>query len=226
MSRTALDAGALLRQTWSVALACGSSILRSVQIPWRTPRAILARHRRTNRWEQPDVRAEGQTAELPPPAKRVSAILPIVTWPTPTGEREINPEEAAVIRRIFEQHVAGVSSKQMAKTLNREGVRAVRRERCGARARSTATLSAASGCWTTSSTSRALVWNRQRFVKDPDTGKRLARLNPPSECVLSASSFRNMAFIVRGGSFEASTRASGRRGDDDQGPEAMIASRT
>jgi hypothetical protein len=69
------------------------------------------------------VRAEGQTAELPPPAKRVSAILPIVTWPTPTGEREINPEEAAVIRRIFEQHVAGVSSKQMAKTLNREGVR-------------------------------------------------------------------------------------------------------
>jgi site-specific DNA recombinase len=26
-----------------------------------------------------------------------------------------------------------------------------------------------------------LVWNRQRFVKDPDTGKRQARLNPPSE---------------------------------------------
>ena len=25
-----------------------------------------------------------------------------------------------------------------------------------------------------------LVWNRQRFVKDPDTGKRQARLNPPS----------------------------------------------
>jgi len=25
-----------------------------------------------------------------------------------------------------------------------------------------------------------LVWNRQRFVKNPDTGKRVARLNPPS----------------------------------------------
>src|SRR5262249_25677495 len=25
-----------------------------------------------------------------------------------------------------------------------------------------------------------LVWNRQRYVKDPRTGKRLARLNPPS----------------------------------------------
>jgi DNA invertase Pin-like site-specific DNA recombinase len=40
-----------------------------------------------------------------------------------TGEREINPEEAAVIRRIFENYTAGVSSKQIAKTLNREGVR-------------------------------------------------------------------------------------------------------
>jgi site-specific DNA recombinase len=28
-----------------------------------------------------------------------------------------------------------------------------------------------------------MVWNRQRFVKDPDTGKRLARLNPPSEWI-------------------------------------------
>src|SRR5213082_2144790 len=26
-----------------------------------------------------------------------------------------------------------------------------------------------------------LVWNRQRFVKDPDTGRRLARLNLPGE---------------------------------------------
>jgi hypothetical protein len=28
-----------------------------------------------------------------------------------------------------------------------------------------------------------MVWNRQRFVKDPDTGKRLARLNPPAEWI-------------------------------------------
>jgi hypothetical protein len=29
-----------------------------------------------------------------------------------------------------------------------------------------------------------LVWNRQRYVKDPDTGKRLARLNHPSELIV------------------------------------------
>src|SRR5262245_10604415 len=28
-----------------------------------------------------------------------------------------------------------------------------------------------------------LVWNRQRFLKDPDTGKRVARTNPPSESI-------------------------------------------
>jgi hypothetical protein len=27
------------------------------------------------------------------------------------------------------------------------------------------------------------VWNRQRFLKDPDTGKRVARANPPSEWI-------------------------------------------
>ena len=30
---------------------------------------------------------------------------------------------------------------------------------------------------------RRLVWNRQRFIKDPTTGKRQARLNPPEEWV-------------------------------------------
>jgi site-specific DNA recombinase len=40
-----------------------------------------------------------------------------------TGEREINSEEAAVVRRMFESYAAGASPKQIAKTLNTEGVR-------------------------------------------------------------------------------------------------------
>src|SRR5882672_534598 len=40
-----------------------------------------------------------------------------------TGEREINSEEAAVVRRIFASYAAGASPKQIAKTLNNEGVR-------------------------------------------------------------------------------------------------------
>jgi site-specific DNA recombinase len=30
------------------------------------------------------------------------------------------------------------------------------------------------------------VWNRLRYVKDPDTGKRVSRQNPPSEWVTTA----------------------------------------
>jgi len=33
---------------------------------------------RSNRWENPDVRAEAQNVELPPTAKRFSAMFPIV----------------------------------------------------------------------------------------------------------------------------------------------------
>ena len=39
-----------------------------------------------------------------------------------TGEREIDPEQTAVVERIFRDFVAGVSPKQIAKNLNREGV--------------------------------------------------------------------------------------------------------
>ena len=40
-----------------------------------------------------------------------------------TGEREIVPEEADTIRQIFKQYAAGVSPKQIAKSLNRDGLR-------------------------------------------------------------------------------------------------------
>ena len=39
-----------------------------------------------------------------------------------TGEREIHPEQAAVVGRIFPDFVAGVSPEAIVKTLNREGV--------------------------------------------------------------------------------------------------------
>jgi site-specific DNA recombinase len=39
-----------------------------------------------------------------------------------TGEREVAPEEAGIVERIFQDFIAGVSPKQIAKNLNREGV--------------------------------------------------------------------------------------------------------
>lgn len=39
------------------------------------------------------------------------------------GDRKIDPAEAAVVQRIFRSFVAGVSPKEIGKTLNAEGVR-------------------------------------------------------------------------------------------------------
>ena len=39
-----------------------------------------------------------------------------------TGEREIEPAEAAIVERMFREFVVGVSPKQIAKNLNRERV--------------------------------------------------------------------------------------------------------
>jgi DNA invertase Pin-like site-specific DNA recombinase len=39
-----------------------------------------------------------------------------------TGERRINAQEAAIIRRVFEDYAAGVSPRAIAKSLNAEGV--------------------------------------------------------------------------------------------------------
>jgi hypothetical protein len=99
-----------------------------------------------------------------------------------TGEREIAPEEAAIVRRIFGDYAAGASSKQIAKALNAEGVRGPR----GALwSPSTIHGSAERGIGILHNELYIgrLVWNRQRFLKDPDTGKRVARMNPPSQWI-------------------------------------------
>ena len=97
-----------------------------------------------------------------------------------TGEREINSEEAAVVRRIFESYTAGASPKQIAKTLNGEGVRGPQGSLWNP---STIHGNPKRGIGMLNNELYIgrMVWNRQRFVKDPDTGKRLARLNPPAE---------------------------------------------
>ena len=99
-----------------------------------------------------------------------------------TGEREIVPDEATIVRRIFNDYRAGASPKQIAKALNAEGVRGPR----GALwSPSTihGTPERGIGILHNELYIGRLVWNRQRFLKDPDSGKRVARANPPSEWI-------------------------------------------
>jgi DNA invertase Pin-like site-specific DNA recombinase len=104
----------------------------------------------------------------------------IIVGTVTTGEREIVPEEARTVERIFREFVAGFSPKQIAKNLNHEGIAGP----CGG-PWSPSTIYGSSkrgtGILNNELYIGRLVWNRLRYVKNPDTGKRVSRMNPPSE---------------------------------------------
>ena len=100
------------------------------------------------------------------------------------GERRVDEAEAAIVRRVFREFATGVSPRAIARRLNEEGV------------------PGPSGKLWTDSTLRGharrgtglvnnelyigrLIWNRLRYVKNPDTGKRVSRINPPEEWVVT-----------------------------------------
>src|SRR3954467_8590007 len=97
-----------------------------------------------------------------------------------TGEREIEAAEAAIVERIFRDFVAGISPKQIAKNLNREGVPG---PFGGAWSPSTIYGNAKRGTGILNNELYVgrLVWNRLRYMKNPDTGTRVSRLDPEAE---------------------------------------------
>jgi DNA invertase Pin-like site-specific DNA recombinase len=106
------------------------------------------------------------------------------------GERVIDQAEAAVVRRIFREFNAGISPKRIAKALNNERIPGPRsRDHRRPAAWSPSTIHGHAGRGTGLLNNELyigrLVWNRQRFVKDPDTGKRLARVNPRAEWIVT-----------------------------------------
>ena len=101
-----------------------------------------------------------------------------------TGEREVVLKEADIIRRIFQDYIAGISPKQVAKDLNREGLRGPRGALWGP-----STIygnpKRGTGILHNELYIGRLVWNKLRYLKDPDSGKRVSRPNPESEWVIS-----------------------------------------
>lgn len=96
------------------------------------------------------------------------------------GRRTINEQEAAIVRRIFADYAAGQTPLAIATALNREGVPPPRGLAWNA---STLNGSRARGNGILNNMLYAgrMTWNRQSFVKDPETGKRQARANPESD---------------------------------------------
>ena len=100
------------------------------------------------------------------------------------GERTINEVEAGIVRRVFREFASGVSPRTIARRLNTENI------------------PCPSGKLWTDSTVRGqakrgtglinnelyigrLVWNRLRYVKNPETGKRVSRINPREKWIVT-----------------------------------------
>jgi site-specific DNA recombinase len=89
----------------------------------------------------------------------------------------IDPTQAEVVERIFRDYASGTSPRAIAFGLNREGVPG---PRGSAWAQSTinGNRQRGTGVLNNELYIGRLVWNRLEYVKDPDTGKRVSRLNP------------------------------------------------
>ena len=96
------------------------------------------------------------------------------------GLRTIDPAEAAIVKRVFSAYLAGQSPRAIAAALNREGVPAPFGRQWNA-----STINGnpqrGNGILCNALYAGRLVYNRVRMIKDPETGKRVSRLNPPAE---------------------------------------------
>jgi site-specific DNA recombinase len=99
------------------------------------------------------------------------------------GGRKSNEAEALIVRQIFTEFAAGKSPRAIAKALNAEGIPGP-----FGRAWGPSTIYGnwrrGTGILNNELYIGRLVWNRQRFVKDPATGKRMGRLNERREWIV------------------------------------------
>ena len=100
--------------------------------------------------------------------------------PANRGVPMIVPEQAEIVRRIFQEYHDGKSPKAICRALNAEGITAPRGELWAPGALS-GFASRGTGMLRNSIYKGVIVWNKVRMVKDPDTGKRVSRPNPKSE---------------------------------------------
>jgi hypothetical protein len=99
------------------------------------------------------------------------------------GDREIDSEQAAIVRRIFTEYaLENKSPKAIASDLNREGIACPSGKAWG-QSTINGNRKRGTGILNNHLYIGEMVWNRQRFIKDPSTGKRIARANPESEWI-------------------------------------------
>jgi site-specific DNA recombinase len=100
--------------------------------------------------------------------------------PGKPGELAIVESEAEIVREIFVAYAAGETPRTIAARLNTRGVKPPRGQRWNA-----STINGdrkrGSGIILNDLYTGRIVWNKVRMVKDPATGKRVSRPNPPGQ---------------------------------------------
>jgi len=96
--------------------------------------------------------------------------------PANKGNLHIIPEEAEIVLRIFRSFDAGKSPRAIAGELNEEGIPPPRGSRWNA-STINGSASRGNGVLRNPLYNGVMVWNRVRMPRDPDTGRRVSRVN-------------------------------------------------
>ena len=93
------------------------------------------------------------------------------------GERAVNSDEARIVVRIFEEYAKGKSPRAIAKGLNAQQIPGPNSKAWGP-STINGNIARGTGILNNELYIGRLVWNKLRYLKDPETGKRVSRLNP------------------------------------------------
>lgn len=110
--------------------------------------------------------------------------LPYGYHVTAVGQRAVDAAQAAVVRRIYAEYLAGASPREIAAGLNRDRIPAPRGHQWGQSA-VRGDLKRSLGILVNPIYAGRQVWNRSKWVKDPQTGNRVRRERPQSEWVIT-----------------------------------------
>jgi DNA invertase Pin-like site-specific DNA recombinase len=98
------------------------------------------------------------------------------------GDRQVAPDQAPIVQRIYEEYAAGKSPKAISAQLNKEGVPGP-----SGKGWTQSTINGnrrrGIGILNNEIYIGVMVWNRMRMIRDPETGKRISRINPEEEWI-------------------------------------------
>lgn len=99
------------------------------------------------------------------------------------GQRTINEADATIVRQIFEDYAAGKSPRAIAMALNAKGIKGPTGKGWG-QSTINSNRQRGTGLLNNELCVGRLVWNRLRYMKDPETGKRVSKLNPEDKWIV------------------------------------------